>query len=61
MRTIYRVDGLFAGAPPLEALRLIAHEAATIDDSGSSEVGDSEEKVIMINDVARAFFEAKAT
>ena len=56
-----RVDGLFAGTPPLEALRFLVHEAATLDDHGSSEVGDSEEKVIMINDVARAFFEAKAT
>ena len=56
-----RVDGLFAGTPPLEALRFIVHEAATVDDSGSSEVGAPEEKVIIINDVARAFFEAKAT
>ena len=56
-----RVDGLFAGAPPLEALRFLVHEAATLDDHGSSEVGGSEEKVMMINDVARAFFEAIAT
>ena len=56
-----RVDGLFAGAPPLEALRFIAHEAATVDDSGSREAGALEEKVIMMNDVARACFEAKAT
>ena len=32
-----RVDGLFAGTPPLEALRLPAHEAATLDDHGNSE------------------------
>jgi len=49
-------DSLFASTPPLEALRLIISEAATID-------YDHEEysKVIMINDVARAFFEAAAT
>ena len=46
-------DGLFAATPPLEALRLLISETATIrDGAGSSE------KVIMINDVARAFFEA---
>ena len=55
-----RVDGLFAGTP-LVALSFLAHEAATLDEHGSSEAGGSEEKVIMINDVARAFFEAKAT
>jgi hypothetical protein len=47
-------DGLFAGTPPLEALRYLVHEAATVD-------GDNDDKVMMINDVARAFFEAKAT
>ena len=56
-----RVDGLFAGTPPLEALRFLAHESATLNDHGSSGVGGSEEKVMMIHDVARAFFEAKAT
>ena len=49
------VDGLFAGTPPLEALRYFVHEAATVDNGGR------EDKVLMINDVARAFFEAKAT
>ena len=45
-----QVNGLFAGTPPLEALRYIVHEAATrrMRDKG-------DEKVIMINDVARAF------
>ena len=47
---------LFASTPPLEALRMLVGEAATID-HGQEEV----RKVIMINDVARAFFEAKAT
>ena len=38
----------------MEALRFLAHEAATVG-------GEEEhEKVIMVNDVARAFFEAKA-
>ena len=55
-----RVDGLFAGTPPLEALRFSVHEAATVEESGTGGVGSQEEKVIMIVDVARAFFEAKA-
>ena len=50
-----KVDGLFAGAPPLEALRFLVHEAATVE--GEEE---EQEKVVMVNDVARAFFEAKA-
>ena len=45
------VEGLFAGTPPLEALRYIVHVAAT---KGATP------RVIMINDVARAFFEAQA-
>ena len=50
------MDGLFAGTPPLEALRYLIHEAATVDKGE-----DIDSKVIMINDVARAFFEAEAT
>ena len=50
------MDGIFAGTPPLEALRYIVHEAATVDERKGKH-----NKVIMINDVARAFFEAKAT
>ena len=47
------MDGLFAGTPPLEALRYQVHEVATV------RVGEPEgSKVILINDVARAFFEA---
>ena len=42
-------DGLFASTPPLEALRLIISDAATRD--------QEEDKVITVNDVARAFFE----
>ena len=41
-------QGLFAGTPPLEALRYLIHDAAT---------KGPERKVVMINDVARAFFE----
>ena len=43
-------DGLFASTPPLEALRLLIHDAATFS--------NKETKCIMINDVSRAFFEA---
>ena len=45
----------------MEALRFLVHEAATLDDHGSSDVGGSEEKVMMINDIARALFAAHAT
>ena len=44
--------GLFAATPPLEALKMLIGEAATIE--------DEHEKVVMINDVSRAFFEAPA-
>ena len=46
-------EGLFASTPPLEALRFLISEAATV--RGRE---DWEDKVIMVNDVARAFFEA---
>ena len=49
------MDGIFAGTPPLEAMRYLIHEAATVR---SHEPKGS--KVLMINDVARAFFEAPA-
>ena len=42
-------EGLFAGTPPLEALRMLVSDAAT---------GGGVEKVVMINDVATAFFGA---
>ena len=42
--------------PPLEAVRFLIHEAATVR---SDEPMGS--KVLMINDVSRAFFEAPAT
>ena len=32
-----RVDGLLAGTSPLEALRFLVHEAATVEDSGMVE------------------------
>jgi hypothetical protein len=47
-------EGLFASTPPLEALRLIISMTATMSKGKSAK-----EKVIMTNDVARAFFEAK--
>ena len=50
-----KVEGLFVGTPLLEALRFLVHEAATVE--GEEE---EQEKVVMVNDVSRAFFEAKA-
>ena len=50
-----QMDGLLAATPPLEALRFLVHEAATV--RLNEEMGT---KVIMVNDVARAFFEAPA-
>ena len=46
-------EGLFASTPPLEALRFLISETATV--RGRE---DWEDKVIMVNIVARAFFEA---
>ena len=48
--------GLFAATPPLEALRLLISEAATMEQGRRRE-----DQVIMVNDVARAFFEAPIT
>ena len=45
---------MFASTPPLEALRLLLSEAATVEKRGSGE------KVVMVADVSRAFFEAPA-
>ena len=44
------MDGLFAGTPPLEALRTLVSEAATLE--------EDDDKVIEIDVVSRAFFEA---
>jgi hypothetical protein len=49
-----REEGIFAATPPLEALKFLISEAATIEHGGKME------KVLMINDVARAFFEVPA-
>ena len=46
--------GLCASTPPLEALRWILSHAATIEHQSKK----CEEKVILIADVSRAFFEA---
>ena len=63
-------DGLFAATPPLEAVRLLISDAATIEDAvdgsprahtarpGAPLSSGASGKVIMVNDVARAFFEA---
>ncbi len=45
------MDGLVAGTPPLEALRMIISDAATIQRKKAR-------RIIMINDVSRLFFEA---
>ena len=47
-------EGVFAATPPLEALRMLLSEAATVDEG-------QDKKIMMINDVARAFYEAPAT
>jgi hypothetical protein len=47
-------DALYAATPPLEALRLIISHAATYPDSGP-------QRVVMINDLRRAYFYAKIT
>ena len=44
---------MFAATPPLETLRALISEAATV-------VKGKDEKVMMIADVSRAFFEADA-
>ncbi|MDA8583520.1 hypothetical protein N9L68_04785 [bacterium] len=51
------MEGLFAGTPPLEAFRYLIHEAATVR-VAEEPMGS---KVLMINDVSRAFSEAPAT
>ena len=45
-------DALYAATPPMEALRIIISHAATTPENGP-------ERVIMINDVRRAYFYAK--
>ena len=49
-------DTLYAATPPLEALRMVISEAATWGEGESNK-----RKSIMINDVRRAYFYAKAT
>ena len=44
-------EGLFASTPPLEALRWLISEAATVEEG--EQYGD---KVMLISDVSRAFF-----
>ena len=48
----YADDSLYASTPPLEALRLIVSRAST---------NDGTNRQLMINDVRRAYFYAKAT
>ena len=44
------LNGLFASTPPLEVLRSLISEAATID------AEEEEEKIIAVDDVSHAFF-----
>ena len=46
-------EGLFAATPPLEAVRLLLSDVATV-----RKTQPVQERVVMLNDVARAFFEA---
>ena len=48
-------EGLFVSTPPLEALRWLISDAAIVEQSGKP--GD---KIILLSDVSRAFFEAPA-
>ena len=52
----HKDDSLYAATPPLEALRIITSWAATHDEHERAE-----DKEVMINDVSRAYFYAKAT
>ena len=53
LKTEQRPD-LFAGTPPVEAIRLILSDAATAD-------RETTRKCLMVNDVKRAYFHAKCT
>ena len=64
-------EGLFAATPPLEALRLLLSDAATTTAESQQPVAaachqekqkqqQGERKVVVVNDIARAFFEAPA-
>ena len=48
-------DSPYASTPPLEALRCLLSSAATVDG------GDKEPRGVMVSDVRRAYFYAKAT
>ena len=51
------MDGLFAATPPLEALKLLMSDAATVKKCPGCAFKE-ESKAIIVNDIARAFFEA---
>ena len=55
----HKDDSLYAATPPLEALRIIISNAATIDRGGGQ--GRERRKELMVNDVSRAYFYAPAT
>ena len=49
-----KLDGLFASTLPLEALKLLISDVATKDDVHGDALKEGQEKVIMVNDIARA-------
>ena len=49
------MDGIFAGTPPLEALRVLIHQAAAIQEGRRTS-----DKDVMVSGAARAFLEAPA-
>jgi len=55
----HKDDSLYAATPPLEALRIIISNAATIERGG--ERGRERRRELMVNDVSRAYFYAPAT
>ena len=52
---ISKEDGIFASTPPLEALRWLISEAATTNKNSKTGM-KGENKVMLLADVARAFF-----
>lgn len=54
----YKDDALYASTPPLEAMRVILSDAATVDDDTNINNNRLE---VMINDMSRAYFHAPAT
>lgn len=52
----HKDDSLYASTSPLEAMRIILSNAATVD----PEAGEEEQREVMTNDISRAYFYAPA-